>query len=113
MQHLALLTDLSFKQSTQNPDSVQKNRLILHSMIQLALSNSAQRGDDYYREQWSAYYSERRRLLTRIFWLVVGLGVGFLLFSAVVEKHQLLANILAVPIVVLMLAFLAQWFIFA
>ena len=78
-------------------------------MIQLGLSNSAQRGDEYYREQWSAYYSERRRHLARMFWLAGGLGVVFLLFTAVVERHSLLASVLAVPLAILMFALPAQW----
>jgi hypothetical protein len=81
-------------------------------MIHLGLSNSSQRGDEYYREQWSAYYSERRRQLARMFWLAGGLGVVFLFFTAAVERHSLLANILAVPLVILMLAFPAQWAMF-
>jgi hypothetical protein len=81
-------------------------------MIQLGLSDFAQRDDEYYREQWSAYYSERRRHLARLFWLIGGLGVVFLLFTAVVEKHKLLTNILVVPLAILMLAIPIQWAIF-
>jgi len=94
------------------PQLQSKNRLILHSMIELGLSNSAQRGDEYCREQWSAYYSERRRHLARMFWLAGGLGAVFLLFAAVAERHSLLANMLAVPLAILLLALPAQWAIY-
>ena len=81
-------------------------------MNQLGLSNSTQRSDEYYREQWSFYYAERRRLLARMVWLAVGLGIGFLLFIAVGGKHPSLAYILAVPLTILLIALPAQWFIF-
>lgn len=78
----------------------------------LGLSNSAQRGDEYYGEQWHLYYVEKRRLLTRMLWMAGGLALGFLLFTEVVENHQLLACILAAPLAILLLALPAQWFIF-
>jgi hypothetical protein len=82
-------------------------------MDMLGLSNSAQREDEYYREQWRLYYAERRRLLTRMFWIAVGLGVFFLLFIAVIDKHPTFGNVLAVPGAILLLALPAQWFLFA
>ena len=82
----------------------------------LGLSKSAQRDDEYYREQWRAYYAVRRRLLARMFWLAGGLGAIALLFMAipgpVVEQHPLLADMVTVPIVILLLALPALWFIF-
>jgi hypothetical protein len=48
-----------------------------------------------------------------MFWIAGGLAIGFLLFTEVVENHQLLACMLAVPIAILMLALLAQWAIFS
>jgi len=65
----------------QNPNSGHQSRLALQSMDMLGLSSSVQRGDEYYREQWRLYYAERRRLLTRMFWIAGGLGVFFLLLS--------------------------------
>jgi hypothetical protein len=78
----------------------------------LGLSSYAQRGDDeYYQEQWHLYYAERRRLLTRMFWIASVLAPVFLLQS-VINNHQLLAAILAVPVVILMFALAAQWFMY-
>ena len=82
-------------------------------MDALGLSNTAQRGDDYYREQWHLYYTEKHRLLTRIFWLAGGGAVTFLIFTEVVTPHPHLANILAIPLAILLLALPAQWFVFA
>ncbi len=95
----------------RNFNFTQEIRLALQSMNQLGLSNSTQRSGEYYREQWSFYYAERRRLLARIVWLAVWLGIGFLLFIAVAGKHSTLAYILAVPLTILLIALPAQWFI--
>jgi hypothetical protein len=81
-------------------------------MFQLDLSNSAQRDDEYYREQWRAFYTERRRILRRVLWLACGFGVLFSLLFVVLDKHPFLGDVLAVPTVILMLALPAQWFIF-
>jgi hypothetical protein len=81
-------------------------------MSELGLSNSAQRSEEYYQDQWSSYYSERRRRLARLFWLAVGLGVGSLLFTVVGGRHRPLAYIVAVPLTILLIAMPAQWFIF-
>ena len=78
----------------------------------LGLSNSAQRGDEYYRGQWHLYYAERRRLLTRMLWIAGALAVAFLLFTEVVGNHQRLAYMLAIPLGILLLALPVQWFIF-
>ena len=81
-------------------------------MDQLWLSDSAQRGDEYYREQWSIYYANRRRSLFRMFSLAGGLCVVHLLQTAEVGKHQLLAYMLAVLLAILVLALFAQWALF-
>ena len=111
--HFHLLTTLpNCPPHTWNSNSNQEIRLTLHSMNQLGLCNSAQRSDEYYRDQWSSYYAERRRLLARMFWLALGLSVGFLLFIAVGGRHRPLAFILAVPLTILLIALPAQWFVF-
>jgi hypothetical protein len=79
----------------------------------LGLSNSTQRGDEYYREQWRLYYAERLRLLTRMSWIAGGLGVFFLVFIAVIDKHPTFGNVLAIPGAILLLALPAHWFRFA
>jgi hypothetical protein len=81
-------------------------------MDALGFSNSAKGSDEYYRDQWISYYAERRGLLARMFWLDVGLGGCFLLFTSVVERHRPLENILAVPLTILLIALPAHWFIF-
>ena len=96
----------------QNPNSGHQSRLALQSMDMLGLSSSVQRGDEYYREQWRLYYAERRRLLTRMFWIAGGLGVFFLLFIEVIHKHPTSGYVLAVPGAILLLALPAQWFFF-
>jgi len=81
-------------------------------MDQLKLLNAAERGDEYYREHWSLYYAERRRLLHRVFRLAGALGVLFTLCSWALEKCPPLGYVLAVPTSILLLALPAQWFIF-
>lgn len=80
-------------------------------MRQLELSNSTQRDDEYYREQWRAYYAERRRLVSRMCWLAGWLGVLVLLFIGVIEKHPLLGNVVAVFLAILLFVLAAQWFL--
>lgn len=82
------------------------------AMDELRLSNSVIRGDQYYREQWSFFYAERRRLLIRLFWLAAGLGVCFLSFATLVDKYPRVAQIFAVPLAILLLALPFQWFHF-
>ena len=91
---------------------IQKNRLGLNSMDQLWLSDSAQRDDAFYREQWSVYYTDRRRFLIRLLWLAGGFAFVFLLCWAAAEKHQRLAYVLAVLYAILLLALFTQWAIF-
>lgn len=81
-------------------------------MEQLGLSNSAHRSDEYYREQWSSYYAERRRLLNRVICLAFGLGIFFLLFIAVAARHPGARYLLTVPGLILLLALPAQWSLF-
>lgn len=81
-------------------------------MDQLKLLNAVERGDEYYREQWSLYYAERRRLLQRVFRLAGALGVLFALCWWTLEKHPSFGYVLAVPTSILLLAVPAQWFIF-
>ena len=77
MQRLRRLRLRSRRQYVQHPECDSENQLALHSMNQLELFNSAQRSDEYYREQWDAFYAERRRLLNRMAWLVAGLALSF------------------------------------
>ena len=81
-------------------------------MKPLTLSSSTNRDDAYYREEWSFYYTERRRLLIRLVWLVAALLLCFLLFATQVDVHRRLAQMFAIPLVALLLAVPAQWFIF-
>jgi hypothetical protein len=84
----------------------------MQSMEQLDLSDSAQRSDDYYREQWGSYYAERGRLVKRIASIAAGLGIFFLLFIAVGDGHPGARFVLVAPGVILLLAFSAHWFLF-
>lgn len=64
-------------------------------MEQLKLLNATEQGDQYYREQWSVYYAERRGLLQRVLWLACGLGVLFMLCWWALEKQSSLGYMLA------------------
>ena len=101
----------SWRRDVQRPNCRPRNQLGLQSMEQLGLSNSAHRSDEYYREHWSSYYAERRRLLNRMAWLAGGLGIFFLLFIAVTDRHPGLRYLPMVPCVILLLALPAQWFL--
>jgi hypothetical protein len=79
-------------------------------MIQPMLSSG--REDEYFSEQWSFYYAERRRLLNRMFWLAGGLGVCFLLFAVEIDKNPVVGRLITIPLGLLLLALPAQWFIF-
>jgi hypothetical protein len=83
-------------------------------MEELRSSDSAGRDDKYYREQWTFYYAERRRLLTRVIWMAGGLGIGLLLlFATHVDKYPRIAQVLlALPIGLLLIVLPLQWFIF-
>ena len=100
--------------ATTRPESERRPtiRASIAAMNVLTLSSSGHRDDAYYREQWLFYYAERRRLLTRLFWLAGALAVCFLLFLSQVDVHRLVGLMIAAPMVLLLLALLAQWFIF-
>ena len=78
----------------------------------LTLSSSGDRDDGYYLEQWTFYYAERQRLLTRLCWLAAALAICFLLFASQADAHRHITQIFVVPLVLLLLATPAQWFIF-
>jgi hypothetical protein len=84
-------------------------------MDELWQSASAAGGDEQYREEWSYFYAERRRLLIRLFWFASGLAVSALLLVATLGDHYppLVARIaIAVSFGLLLIAFFAQWFSF-
>lgn len=47
----------------------------------------AEDGAELYREEWSYFYSERRRLLIRLFWLAGGLAASALALVATQGGH--------------------------
>ncbi|UWZ85019.1 hypothetical protein [Occallatibacter riparius] len=68
-----------------------------------------------YREQWSCFDAERRRLLIRLSALAGGLAVSvLLLFSRLSDPHSPVVVRVAISgsFVLLVIAFLAQWFFF-
>jgi hypothetical protein len=84
-------------------------------MDELRPSASAASGDEHYREEWSCFYAERRRLQIRLFWIGSGLAVSALLLVATLGDHYPLLVVriaIAVSLGLLLLAFLAQWFFF-
>ncbi len=84
----------------------------IEAMDQLGLSNSPELGDEYYREQWSGYYTDRRRLLRRIFCLAGGLVVLFPINWWAIERQSTLRSVLSVSILILMFALALQWAVF-
>jgi hypothetical protein len=78
----------------------------------LTLSSPADHDHAYYRERWTLFYTERRRLLTRLLWLAGGVAICFLLFGLLVDLHPRIAQIIAVPLTLLLLALPVQWFVF-
>jgi small-conductance mechanosensitive channel len=78
----------------------------------LELSDSGKKSDEYYREQWHLYYSERRRILSRMFWIACGLAAVFLILFEFIDKFQFLTYFLVVPFIILILALPVQWAIF-
>ena len=89
-----------------------KNRVSIEAMDQLRLSNSAERGDEYYREQWSGYYAARRRLLRRIYSLAGGLVVVFPLNWWLIERQSFLRYVLSASTLILMFALALHWAVF-
>ncbi|HEY2469943.1 MAG TPA: hypothetical protein VGI45_19150 [Terracidiphilus sp.] len=78
-------------------------------------SASAATGDEHYRDEWSFFYAERRRLLIRLFWFAGGLAVSALLLVATLGDHYpplVLRNAIAVSFGLFLIAFLCQWFFF-
>jgi hypothetical protein len=84
-------------------------------MGELWSSASAANGDEHYREEWSCFYAERRRLLIRLFWLASGLAVSALLLVATLGGHYpplVVRSVIAVSFGLFLIAFLGQWFFF-
>ena len=84
-------------------------------MDELRPSASAESGDEQYREEWSCFYAERRRLLIRLFWFASGLAGSALLLVSTLGGHYppLVVRIaIAVSFGLLLIAFLAQYFFF-
>jgi hypothetical protein len=84
-------------------------------MDELRPSAFADRGDELYRDEWSGFYAERRRLLIRLFLFAGGLAVSALLLVATLGDRYppLVVRIAtAVSFGLLLIAFLAQWFFF-
>jgi hypothetical protein len=84
-------------------------------MDELRPSASVGSSDEQYREQWSCFYTERRRLLIRLFWFASGLVVSASLLVATQGDHHspLVPRIaIAFSFGLLLIACLAQWFFF-
>jgi endogenous inhibitor of DNA gyrase (YacG/DUF329 family) len=84
-------------------------------MDELRQSASAASGDEQYREEWSCFYAERRRLLICLFWFASGLAVSAFLLVATLGDHNppLVVRIaIAVSFRLLLIALLAWWFLF-
>jgi hypothetical protein len=84
-------------------------------MDELRPSASAASGDKQYREEWSCFYAERRRLLIRVFWFASALAISALLLVATLGDHYPLLVVriaIAVSFGLLLIALLAQWFFF-
>ena len=58
------------------------------AMDELRPSASAAGGDEQYREEWSCFCAERRRLRIRLFWFASGLAVSALLLVATLGDHH-------------------------
>ena len=72
-------------------------------------------GGEHYREEWSCFYAERRRFLIRLFWFAGGLAVSASLLVATQNDHYpplILRIAIAVSFGLLLIAVLAQWFLF-
>ena len=89
-----------------------KTRARIEAMDHLGLSNSTERGDEYYREQWSGYYAERGRLLRLIFSLAGGVAVLFAINWWAIERQSSLRSVLSVSTLILMFALALQWEVF-
>jgi len=83
-------------------------------MDELRPSASAASGDGSYREEWSCFHAERRRLLIRLLWIAGGLALsGLLLFFTQGHLPPLAVRIaIAVSFGLLLIASFAQWFFF-
>ena len=84
-------------------------------MDELQPSASAASGDEQYRDEWSCFYAERRRLLIRLFWFASGLAVSALLLVGTLGDHYpplVLRITIAVSFGLLLIAVLAQYFFF-
>jgi DNA-directed RNA polymerase subunit RPC12/RpoP len=72
------------------------------------------RNEDYYRDQWRAYYAERQQRLGRLARLVGVAGVLALFFALISEsfqeRHPLFTTFMAVLGGLLWLAIAIQWF---
>jgi hypothetical protein len=84
-------------------------------MDELPPSASAGSSDEQYGEEWSCFYTERRRLLIRLFWFAGGLVVSALLLIATQgDPHPPIVLRIAIAFTfgLLLIACLAQWFFF-
>jgi len=71
--------------------------------------------DELYCKEWSCFYAERRRLLTRLFWFAGGLAASTFLFLATQGDHYpplLVRTAIAFSFGLFLIASFAQWFFF-
>jgi len=82
----------------------------------LQLFENPWKDQDYYREQWRAYYIERARRLTHVGISLGGIGALGLLFAlfpeSFLQRHSLFAGVVAVIGGLLWLTLIAQWIMF-
>jgi hypothetical protein len=84
-------------------------------MDELQPSSSEESGKEHYREEWTCFYAERRRLLIPLFWLAGGLVISAWPLIATLSDHYppLVVRIaIAVSFGLLLIAFGARWFFF-
>jgi len=76
---------------------------------------SAASGDESYLDEWSSFYTERRRLLIRQGWIAGGLVVSVLLLVTTLgdQYPPLIVRVaIAVSVGLLLIAFVAHWVFF-
>jgi hypothetical protein len=84
-------------------------------MDELRPSASAGTSDEQYREEWHCFYTERRRVLIRLFWFAGGLAISALLLVITQDDRHppLIVRIaIAFSLGLLLIACLAQWSFF-
>jgi hypothetical protein len=84
-------------------------------MDELRPSATAANCDESYRDEWSCFYTERRRLLIRQGWIVGGLLASALLLVNTLGDHYppiVVRIAIAVSLGLFLIAFVAHWLFF-